>query len=102
MAFAITALLAAQVVNSDVLSDARAPAGARAGAARAAARSCDSPFPGRLQAITTTDHGALAIRCAYTLLGRPAFTGEIHCVDGQWTGPTGFKEWGALGVACAP
>ena len=95
--------LGTQVVNSNVLRDAGAPAGASAGASKAAARSCDSPIPGRLQSLTNTDRpGALAIRCVYTLLGRPAFTSEIHCVDGQWVGSTGYNHWEELGVACVP
>jgi len=91
------------VINSDVVADARAPDGGRPGAAQAAARACDSGItPGRLEAITTTNHGAMAIRCEYSLVGWPALTSEIHCVDGQWTGPLGVGSWGELGIDCVP
>ncbi len=68
-----------------------------------AARACNSGVtPGRLESITTTNHGAMAIRCEYSLVGWPSLTSEIHCVDGQWTGPSGARSWGDLGVDCVP
>ena len=95
----LAALAVAGWAAPDAFDRLSAPERRAIGPALAATPECGTlPFARVVDVtVTRSAKGGLVLRysCGLTPVGRPRFTNEAHCVDGQWTGP-GFRDpWSA-------